>query len=87
MVQPKVVVNMPFDLSLIIKSITARILRGLRIVARLGFRFSKETATAIRDLSSSVITLEKVFAVLAHVSMPIIFILFVLTNVFLFLAV
>nr|CAD1844714.1 unnamed protein product [Ananas comosus var. bracteatus] len=55
----KVIVNMPFDQGLIIKSITARILRGLRIVARLGFRFSKETATAIRDLSSSVITLEK----------------------------
>ncbi|XP_072986294.1 uncharacterized protein [Typha latifolia] len=37
----------------------ARILRGLRIVARLGFRFSKETATAIQDLSSSIIYLDK----------------------------
>ena len=39
----------------------ARILRGIRIAARLGLTFSKETAQAIRNLSSSVSTLEKVF--------------------------
>uniref|UniRef100_A0A1D1Z7U0 Putative poly(A) polymerase n=1 Tax=Anthurium amnicola TaxID=1678845 RepID=A0A1D1Z7U0_9ARAE len=39
---------------------SARILRGLRIAARLGLVFSKETEVAIRDLSSSVITLDKV---------------------------
>ncbi|MQM17891.1 hypothetical protein Taro_050876 [Colocasia esculenta] len=38
---------------------SARILRGLRIAARLGLIFSKETAVAIRDLSSSVLTLDK----------------------------
>ncbi|RWW43139.1 hypothetical protein BHE74_00051231 [Ensete ventricosum] len=38
----------------------ARILRGLRIVARLGLQFSKETAAAIRDLSSSILTLNEV---------------------------
>ncbi|XP_008789358.2 poly(A) polymerase I-like [Phoenix dactylifera] len=37
----------------------ARILRGLRIVARLGLRFSKETAEAIQDYSASIITLDK----------------------------
>lgn len=40
---------------------TARILRGLRIAARLGMSFSKDTDTAIRDLSSSVEKLDKVF--------------------------
>ncbi|KAG1355352.1 poly(A) polymerase I-like [Cocos nucifera] len=37
----------------------ARILRGLRIVARLGLRFSKETADAIQDYSSLIIKLDK----------------------------
>ncbi|XP_020247981.1 uncharacterized protein LOC109825542 [Asparagus officinalis] len=37
----------------------ARILRGLRIVARLGLRFSEDTATAVQDLCSSIITLDK----------------------------
>ncbi|KAK3148466.1 hypothetical protein QOZ80_3BG0295430 [Eleusine coracana subsp. coracana] len=37
----------------------ARILRGLRIAARLGFQFSSETSTAIRDLSSSIIDIDK----------------------------
>ncbi|KAG8099296.1 hypothetical protein GUJ93_ZPchr0013g36224 [Zizania palustris] len=37
----------------------ARILRGLRIAARLGFRVSSETSAAIRDLSSSIIHLDK----------------------------
>lgn len=37
----------------------ARILRGLRIAARLGFQFSSETSTAIRDLSSSIINIDK----------------------------
>ncbi|KAJ3689716.1 hypothetical protein LUZ61_018880 [Rhynchospora tenuis] len=37
----------------------ARILRGLRIAARLGFRFSQETAAALKKLSSSVSTLTK----------------------------
>ncbi|KAJ0041488.1 hypothetical protein Pint_28695 [Pistacia integerrima] len=38
---------------------TARILRGLRIAARLGMSFSKDTETAIRKLSSSVERLDK----------------------------
>lgn len=38
----------------------ARILRGLRIAARLGFRFSDETAAALNELSSSISTLNKV---------------------------
>ncbi|OEL29261.1 hypothetical protein BAE44_0009716, partial [Dichanthelium oligosanthes] len=37
----------------------ARILRGLRIAARLGFQFSSETSNAIRDLSSSIINIDK----------------------------
>ncbi|KAI0489041.1 hypothetical protein KFK09_028882 [Dendrobium nobile] len=37
----------------------AKILRGMRIAARLGLQFSKETETAIQDLSSSVLTLNK----------------------------
>ncbi|XP_008791060.1 uncharacterized protein LOC103708071 [Phoenix dactylifera] len=37
----------------------ARILRAIRIAARLGFRFSKETAYSVRDLASSVLTLDK----------------------------
>ncbi|XP_058090637.1 uncharacterized protein LOC131237037 [Magnolia sinica] len=37
----------------------ARILRGLRIAARLGLQFSKETAIAIRDLSTSIMNLDK----------------------------
>ncbi|XBH96310.1 CC-adding tRNA nucleotidyltransferase-like isoform X2 [Triticum dicoccoides] len=37
----------------------ARILRGLRVAARLGFQFSSETSTAIRDLSPSIIDIDK----------------------------
>ncbi|CAL5338079.1 hypothetical protein CsSME_00021552 [Camellia sinensis var. sinensis] len=37
----------------------ARILRGLRIAARLGFRFTRETAHYVRELSSSVLRLDK----------------------------
>lgn len=37
----------------------ARILRGLRIVARLGLHFSKDTATAVQELSWSIVTLSK----------------------------
>ncbi|XP_078155566.1 uncharacterized protein LOC144551472 isoform X2 [Carex rostrata] len=37
----------------------ARILRGLRIAARLGFWFSDETAAALNELSSSISTLNK----------------------------
>ncbi|KAL6011931.1 hypothetical protein ACLOJK_002397 [Asimina triloba] len=37
----------------------ARILRGLRIAARLGWHFSRETASAIRDLSTSITNLDK----------------------------
>ncbi|VAI10258.1 unnamed protein product [Triticum turgidum subsp. durum] len=37
----------------------ARILRGLRVAARLGFQFSSETSTAIRDLSPSIINIDK----------------------------
>ena len=41
--------------------ISARILRGLRIAARLGFQFSSETSNAIHDLSSSIINIDKVY--------------------------
>ncbi|KAL6907691.1 hypothetical protein ACP4OV_002730 [Aristida adscensionis] len=37
----------------------ARILRGFRIAARLGFQFSSETSTAIQNLSSSIINIDK----------------------------
>ncbi|VAI24709.1 unnamed protein product [Triticum turgidum subsp. durum] len=37
----------------------ARILRGLRVAARLGFQFSSETSSAIRDLSPSIIDIDK----------------------------
>ncbi|KAI5679437.1 hypothetical protein M9H77_10387 [Catharanthus roseus] len=37
----------------------ARILRGVRIAARLGFRFAKETAYFVKNLSSSVLRLDK----------------------------
>ncbi|XP_040378190.1 poly(A) polymerase I-like isoform X2 [Oryza brachyantha] len=37
----------------------ARILRGLRIAARLGFEFSSETSSAIRELSSSIRLIDK----------------------------
>ncbi|PSR84614.1 Poly(A) polymerase [Actinidia chinensis var. chinensis] len=37
----------------------ARILRGMRIAARLGFRFSRETAHSMRELSTSVLRLDK----------------------------
>ncbi|KAJ6804514.1 putative poly(A) polymerase I [Iris pallida] len=45
--------------SLSFKEDCARILRGLRIVARLGLQFSRETASALQDLSSSIMTLSK----------------------------
>lgn len=38
----------------------ARILRGIRIAARLDFKFTKETALAIRDFASTVLRLDKV---------------------------
>lgn len=41
----------------------ARILRGLRIAARLGLSFAKDTEEAIHDLYASVKTLDKVFKV------------------------
>ncbi|KAM6594783.1 hypothetical protein CsatA_002486 [Cannabis sativa] len=37
----------------------ARILRGIRIAARLGFRISRETAHSVKNLSSSVLRLDK----------------------------
>ncbi|KAL7180389.1 hypothetical protein ACSBR1_043565 [Camellia fascicularis] len=37
----------------------ARILRAIRIVARLGFRFTRETAYSIKNLSCSVLRLDK----------------------------
>ncbi|KAK1311166.1 hypothetical protein QJS10_CPA08g00430 [Acorus calamus] len=37
----------------------ARILRAIRIAARLGFHFTKETAYSVRDLSSSIMRLDK----------------------------
>ncbi|KAG9446248.1 hypothetical protein H6P81_012376 [Aristolochia fimbriata] len=37
----------------------ARILRAIRIAARLGFRFEKETAHSIKDFASSVLRLDK----------------------------
>uniref|UniRef100_A0A0D9Z1N4 Poly A polymerase head domain-containing protein n=1 Tax=Oryza glumipatula TaxID=40148 RepID=A0A0D9Z1N4_9ORYZ len=39
--------------------ISARILRGLRIAARLGFEFSSETSAAIRELSLSITDIDK----------------------------
>lgn len=39
---------------------TARILRGVRIAARLDFRFSRETALAVRKLSATVLRLDRV---------------------------
>lgn len=39
---------------------TARILRAVRIAARLGFRFTKETALSVRELAGSVLRLDKV---------------------------
>lgn len=36
-------------------------MRGLRVAARLGFQFSSETSTAIRDLSPSIIDIDKVY--------------------------
>lgn len=38
----------------------ARILRAIRIAARLGFRISKETAHSIKDLSCLILRLDKV---------------------------
>lgn len=38
----------------------ARILRAIRIAARLGFRISKETANSIKNLSYSILRLDKV---------------------------
>ncbi|ERN06178.1 uncharacterized protein LOC18434369 [Amborella trichopoda] len=37
----------------------ARILRAVRIAARLGFRFTKETAHSVKDFSSSILRLDK----------------------------
>ncbi|KZV38782.1 Polynucleotide adenylyltransferase family protein [Dorcoceras hygrometricum] len=37
----------------------ARILRAVRIAARLGFRFSRETALAVKRLSSSIVRLDR----------------------------
>lgn len=37
----------------------ARILRGVRIAARLGFRFSRETARGVKELSYSLLRLDK----------------------------
>ncbi|XP_042470531.1 poly(A) polymerase I-like isoform X4 [Zingiber officinale] len=51
----KVRTVIPADLSF--EEDCARILRGLRIAARLGFQFSRETASAIRDFSSSILSL------------------------------
>lgn len=38
----------------------ARILRGIRLAARLGLSFSKDADAAIRNLSSSIMNLAKV---------------------------
>jgi len=40
--------------------ITARILRAIRIAARLDFNFSRETAHSIVDLANTVLRLDKV---------------------------
>lgn len=40
---------------------TARILRAIRIAARLGFRFSRETAHFVKHLSPSILKLDRVF--------------------------
>lgn len=39
---------------------TARILRAVRIAARLGLRFSRDIALCVRELSGSVLRLDKV---------------------------
>ena len=39
----------------------ARILRAIRIAARLGFRISKDTAHSVKSLSYSILRLDKVF--------------------------
>lgn len=40
---------------------TARILRGVRIAARLEFKFTKDLAVSLKELSFSVLRLDKVF--------------------------
>lgn len=59
--------HLPFELILcLFDSIffsAARILRAIRIAARLGFSISKETAHFVKNLSSSVLKLDKVFKV------------------------
>lgn len=44
----------------------ARILRAIRIASRLGFRISKETAHFVKNLSLSVLRLDKVIINLFH---------------------
>lgn len=39
---------------------TARILRAIRVAARLGFRFTRETAHSVKDFNSLVSRLDKV---------------------------
>uniref|UniRef100_A0A2P2LQY4 Polynucleotide adenylyltransferase family protein n=1 Tax=Rhizophora mucronata TaxID=61149 RepID=A0A2P2LQY4_RHIMU len=40
--------------------LAARILRAVRIAARLGFRFSKETAHSVKNFSKLILRLDKV---------------------------
>jgi len=40
---------------------TARILRGIRIAARLGFQFSRETSHFLKEFSDSLLRLDKVY--------------------------
>jgi hypothetical protein len=47
-------------LNLMCFSFAARILRAIRIAARLDFQFSRDTARAIQDCSLSILRIEKV---------------------------
>ena len=44
--------------------LSARILRAIRIAARLGFSISRETAQSVKNLSYSVLRLDRVFKVI-----------------------
>ena len=51
---------MACNLNVLKSNSTARILRAVRIAARLGFRFTRDIALSIKELSCSVLKLDKV---------------------------
>lgn len=55
-----ILVHLFYSLIVAVFFFAARILRAVRIAARLDFRFSKETALAVRKLSASVLRLDRV---------------------------